>query len=62
MNKINNYQLDAVMSVLGCDEARAEALLEYMDETGDHPDWSESSDNELRTHFLEVETEMAEVN
>jgi hypothetical protein len=48
---MSKYQLNTIQEVLGCDIKQAEHLIQLMDETGDHPDWSEFSTKQFRSHF-----------
>jgi hypothetical protein len=51
---MSKYQLNTIQEVLGCDIKQAEHLIQLMDETGDHPDWSEFSTKQFRSHFKMV--------
>lgn len=45
-------QLNAVMTALkNTSEENAKAIIDYMDDNGFHPDWSEASWAQLRKHF-----------
>jgi len=48
---MNKFQLETIQEVLGFNVKQAEDLMELMDTTGDHPDWSEFSDTQFRNHF-----------
>lgn len=59
----NNYFIDTIIKLTECpDDVQliAHEVFQYMDEEGCHPDWSESSDEELAAHFTEVWNEMRE--
>ncbi len=51
---MSKYQINTIQEVLGFSVEQAEELLETMDTTGDHPDWSEFSDKQFRSHFKMV--------
>ena len=51
---MSKYQLETIQEVLGCDIKQAEDLIQLMDETNDHPDWSEFSTKQFRSHFKMV--------
>ena len=51
---MSNYQLETIQIVMGFNDVQAENLIKLMDETGDHPDWSEASDIQYRKHFKMV--------
>ena len=48
------YMVNAVLH-LGWNEDDALALLNYADESGDHPDWSEADWDGLLFHFQQIE-------
>jgi hypothetical protein len=52
--EMNKFQLETIQEVLGFNVKQAEDLMELMDTTGDHPDWSEFSDTQFRNHFKMV--------
>ena len=63
MNTNNNYMLNTIIDLTECPEDSlliCHEVLKYMDEEGCHPDWSESTDEELIAHFSEVWNEMCE--
>jgi len=51
---MSKFQIGVIQEVLGFDVQQAENLMELMDSTGDHPDWSEFSDAQFRKHFKMV--------
>ena len=51
---MSKYQVNAIADIMKFTIEEAEQLLEVMDATNDHPDWSESSNNQLRKHFKSV--------
>ena len=51
---MSKFQLNTIQEVLGYDTQQAEQLIQLMDETGDHPDWSEFSTKQFRNHFKMV--------
>lgn len=51
---MSKFQLQTIQEVLGFDTKQAENLIELMDTTGDHPDWSEFSTTQFRKHFRMV--------
>jgi hypothetical protein len=51
---MSKFQLQTIQEVLGFDTKQAENLIELMDTTGDHPDWSEFSNTQFRKHFKMV--------
>jgi len=53
-HEMSKYQISTIERLMRCTTADAVELLSVMDRTGDHPDWSESSDRQLRTHFRSV--------
>jgi hypothetical protein len=48
---MSKYQLNTIQQVMGFNAEQATELLNLMDSTNDHPDWSEASNKELRNHF-----------
>ena len=48
---MSKYQITTIQKVMGFTAEQATDLIQFMDMTGDHPDWSESSDRQLRNHF-----------
>lgn len=51
---MSKYQITTIERLMQCSTADAVSLLSIMDTTGDHPDWSEFSDRQLRSHFKSV--------
>ena len=51
---MNKFQLQTIQEVLGFNVKQAENLIQRMDRTGEHPDWSEFSDTQFRKHFKMV--------
>ena len=51
---MNKFQLNTIQEVLGYNIQQAEELIQLMDETGDHPDWSEFSTKQFCSHFKMV--------
>lgn len=47
-------QVDAVKTAIKVSEADAKAIIDYMDDNGFHPDWSEASWAQLKKHFTMV--------
>jgi hypothetical protein len=52
--EMSKFQLQTIQEVLGFDIKQAENLIQLMDTTGDHPDWSEFSNTQFRKHFKMV--------
>ena len=48
---VSKYQINKIQQVMGFNAEETTNLINLMDATGDYPDWSEDSDNELRKHF-----------
>ena len=48
---MSKYQINKIQQVMGFNAEETINLINLMDATGDYPDWSEDSDNELRKHF-----------
>jgi len=48
---MSKYQETRIQQVMGFNAEETINLINLMDATGDYPDWSEDSDNELRKHF-----------
>lgn len=51
---MSKYQRQIIREVMGFSDEQAEHLMNLMDATGDHPDWSEFSNAQFRRHFLLV--------
>jgi len=51
---MSKFQVRVIQEVLGFDIKQAENLMQLMDATGDHPDWSEFTDQQFRKHFKSV--------
>jgi len=51
---MSKYQLKTIREVMGCSDEQAHTLMNLMDATGDHPDWSEFSTEQFRRHFTLV--------
>ena len=51
---MSKYQINTIKEVMGFEDKEAENLINLMDTTGDHPDWSEASNTQLRNHFKMV--------
>jgi len=51
---MSKYQINTIKEVMGFSTEDAEVLIQMMDSTGDHPDWSESTTRELRSHFKSI--------
>jgi hypothetical protein len=48
---MSKYQIITIQQVMGFTAEQAQDLIQVMDATGDHPDWSEATDRQLRNHF-----------
>lgn len=44
-------QVEAVKTAMKASDEDAKAIIDYMDDNGFHPDWSEASWAQLRKHF-----------
>lgn len=53
-NTMSAYEIKTIQKIMGFTTEEAENLINLMDETGDHPDWSEDNDKQLRNHFMLV--------
>jgi hypothetical protein len=51
---MSKYQLKTVQQIMGLNAEQAENLINLMDKTNDHPDWSEYSDSQFRKHFKSI--------
>ena len=51
---MSNYQITTIQEVMDFTFEDAETLLKLMDILGDHPDWSEATTRQLRSHFKAV--------
>lgn len=48
---MSNYQITTIQKVMGFTAEQATDLIKVMDMIGDHPDWSEATERQLRNHF-----------
>lgn len=51
---MSKYQVTTIQEVMGFTAEQAEQLIQVMDANNDHPDWSEFSDRQFRSHFKSV--------
>ena len=51
---MSKYQFNTIQKVMGLTPEEAERLVQLMDANNDHPDWSEYSDSQFRSHFKSV--------
>lgn len=51
---MSKYQLKTIQEVMGFTPDEAEHLVELMNANNDHPDWSEFSNSQFRSHFKSV--------
>lgn len=49
-------ELASVQKAIKVSEQDAKAIIDYMDDNGFHPDWSEASWNQLKKHFTMILT------
>lgn len=47
----SKYQVETVQKAINVSECDAKAIIDYMDDNGFHPDWSEASWTQLKAHF-----------
>jgi hypothetical protein len=48
---MNKHQITTIQKVMGFTVEQAQDLIKVMDMFGEHPDWSEATDRQLRNHF-----------
>ena len=48
---MSKYQITTIQKVMGFTAEQATDLIQVMDMTGEHPDWSEATERQLRNHF-----------
>jgi hypothetical protein len=51
----SKHQVESVQKAINASEADAKTIIDYMDDHGFHPDWSEASWAQLRKHFNMVQ-------
>ena len=52
----SKHQVESVQTAMKVSETDAKAIIDYMDDCGFHPDWSEASWSQLRKHFKQVQS------